>query len=232
MKPSIWVIIPAAGKGARFNSILPKQYYPLMGLSVLQQTLKRFLSRKDIKGIVLALNKEDIDHLFYPEFESLKLVIGGDDRASSVYNAMLALEGLVEKDDLIAVHDAARPCIRQSSLNQLFDEACKHASGVILACSATDTVKYVNDRVIEKTLDRDHVWTAQTPQVFRYQLLRHALEFAKSHNISITDEASAVELLGVKPLVMQGRKDNIKITYEEDLGWAEFFLGNIQKEND
>jgi 2-C-methyl-D-erythritol 4-phosphate cytidylyltransferase len=232
MKPSIWVIIPAAGKGTRFNSERPKQYCSLMGLSVLQQTLKRFQLRSDIKGMVLALSSDDIQQYSYPEFEGIKIVLGGIDRASSVYNAMVALESMVEQDDLIAVHDAARPCIRQSSLNALFVQAYQHPDGVILASLATDTIKYVNADFIEKTLDRNHVWSAQTPQIFRYDLLRQALEFAKSQQVAITDEASAVELLGFKPMVVQDRKDNIKITYEEDLELAAFFLDKIQKEND
>lgn len=232
MKPSIWVIIPAAGKGSRFSLDRPKQYYPLMGLSVLQQTIKRFLQRKDIKGIVLALNTEDIPHVSFPEFKDINIVAGGTDRAASVYNAILSLEDRVDANDLIAVHDAARPCIRQSSLSDLFEQAFRQPSGAILASLATDTIKSVNDHVIEKTLDRNHIWAAQTPQVFQYQLLRRALEFAKSEDIPITDEASAVELLGIKPVVVQGRKDNIKITYEDDLDLAAFFLDKIQKEND
>lgn len=232
MKPSIWVIIPAAGKGARFNIDQPKQYFPLLGSTVLQQTLKRFLLREDIKGIVLALSAEDIQRIDYPEFKKVTIVVGGADRASSVYNAITALENLVEKGDLVAVHDAARPCIRQSSLNCLFEEAMKHEVGAILACLATDTVKYVNGHVIEKTLDRNHVWAAQTPQVFQYELLRRAFEFCQKRQLSITDESSAVELLGLQPIVVEGRKDNIKITYEYDLELAAFFLGNIQKEDD
>ena len=232
MSAALWVIIPSAGKGKRFGSSTPKQYQTLLNSTVLQHALNRFDSRDDVSGIVLAVAPDDENIKSLSISSKVHVVEGGQERSDSVLNALIYLQTLIGENDLIAVHDAARPCIRKSSLDQLFEVSRSADSGAILALPATDTIKVAIAGQIEKTIDRNQVWMAQTPQVFSYKLLYSALVQAKENNTPVTDEASAIEMMGLKPAVVPGKKDNIKITSSEDLALAAFFLNKIIEEHD
>ena len=149
------------------------------------------------------------------------LYCGGETRRDSVYNALVAAMGLVEADDWMLVHDAARPCLPQSDLEKLLREVGNDGIGGILALPIAETVKRVADGKVHATEDRTQLWLAQTPQLFRAGLLLRALERAPT---APTDEASAVEQLGLKPRVVGGSRENLKVTWPEDLAIAESIL--------
>lgn len=232
MSTPLWVIIPSAGKGKRFGSSVPKQYQPLLNTTVLQNTLNRFTSRSDVCGIVLAVASDDEYIKSLPSHPLVHIVQGGKERSDSVLNALNYLHNLVAENTLIAVHDAARPCIRKSSLDRLFEVARSAEAGAIMALAATDTVKLVDMQKIKKTIDRNQIWLAQTPQVFPFKMISTALKMARAKGMLVTDEASAIELMGLSPIVVSGRQDNIKITNTEDLALATFLLTHILEEQD
>lgn len=226
MKRKLWLVIPAAGVGKRFGADTPKQYQKLLGKTILEQTLARFSLRADIEAIIVAVAKQDswISELSLPK--NTVLVTGGLERADSVRQALNYLLSLASEHDLVAVHDAARPCLRQNLLDRLFGKAQQVDTGVIPVLMAKDTIKQVVDGRVLKTLDRNIIAAAQTPQVFTFALLQQAL----SQNKSFTDEASAVEALGLQPYAVEGDMDNIKITIAQDLQFAEFALAEIVRE--
>lgn len=225
---ALWVVIPAAGSGKRFGAATPKQYQSLLGKTVLEQTVARFSKRSDVAGIVIAIAPDDhfITSLDFPSH--VYLVHGGKERSDSVLAALEFLRSLTADDVLVAVHDAARPCIRQSLLNRLFATAQQNATGVLPVLMAKDTIKEVVNGKIVRTLDRNIIAMAQTPQVFRLQLLHKALLSAGQ----VTDDASAVEQLGLQPTVIEGDVHNIKITLAQDLAIASAWLAAILQEND
>lgn len=225
---AIWLIIPAAGSGKRFSIDKPKQYYPLLGKTVLEQTVLRFSQRADIKGIVLAVAEEDAWIQSIHLTEKTHCVIGGAERANSVKAALDYLQDYAKADDLVAVHDAARPCIRQSLLDTLFAQARSESAGILPVMMVKETVKRVRHGRIIDSLNRDEIALAQTPQVFPFSLLQQAL----ATQVLVTDDASAVELLGLQPRVIAGDSLNIKITLADDLAIAETNLSRIWQEND
>lgn len=232
MPEPIWLIIPCAGKGTRFGSSTPKQYLPLLGSTVLQKTLAKFITRADIKGIIIphAENDTFVTKILASDEKYTKIhcVIGGAERADSVLNALNYLQSLADfkAGDFVAVHDAARPCIASDDLDALFTQAINSQTGAILATSAIDTIKQItlDPLQIDKTLDRRRIVMAQTPQVFNANALLAALKACKNNNSIVTDEASAMEAIGINPAVVLGKKSNIKITTAEDLVLAAFYL--------
>ncbi len=233
----IWLVIPCAGSGTRFGAHMPKQYLPLLDQCVLQQTLARFLQRDDIKGIVIVHAKNDQWLCELPEIQQAKslnifMVEGGVERADSVLNGLRFIQSLANYacDDWVAVHDAARPCVSQESLNALFSE--RSQTGAILASAVVETVKHVDGAVIEETIDRDKVFLAQTPQIFPLSNLLEAFKKANKASVLLTDEASAMEFMGCKPQIVLGDRSNLKITQSDDLALAEFHLQRLlAKEN-
>lgn len=225
---ALWVVIPAAGGGKRFGAATPKQYQTLLGKTVLEQTVARFSQRSDVAGIVIPVASDDtlIKSLEMPA--NVHLVQGGKERSDSVLAALQFLTARVTDDVLVAVHDAARPCIRQSLLNRLFLAAQQSASGVLPVIMAKDTIKEVVNGKIVRTIDRNVIAMAQTPQVFRLPLLHKALLSAGQ----VTDDASAVEQLGLQPDVIEGDVHNLKITLAQDLPIAAAWLAAILQEND
>lgn len=229
MKPRCWVVIPAAGAGRRMGAAIPKQYLNILGRTVLEHTLSIFTEREDIAGIAIALAADD---LHWPELqvaskERLLTVTGGDDRMISVRNALHALSALALPDDWVLVHDAARPCLRDEDLTKLVEALYDDPVGGILATPVRDTLKRQAadvGEIIESTVDRDGLWLAQTPQMFRLGALSTALDQALEQGWKITDEASAMEHLGAHPNIVRGHADNLKITHTEDLPLAEFLL--------
>jgi 2-C-methyl-D-erythritol 4-phosphate cytidylyltransferase len=140
-----------------------------------------------------------------------------------VLSALKSIRSFASDNDWVLVHDAARPCITATDIRHLINTLANDEVGGILALSSHDTLKNVQGNSITGTLDRSHIWRALTPQMFRYGLLKSALEAAEG-NPAITDEASALELQGLQPKIVEGRPDNIKITRPEDLALAQFYM--------
>jgi len=224
---SFWAVVPAAGIGERMRTDRPKQYLPLAESTVLEQTLSRLASHPDIAGIVIALA---VDDTWWPELSlsfpcEILTVEGGAERASSVVNALGFLENHVDDDPWVLVHDAARPCLRLSDIDALLEQLADHEVGGVLGVPINDTIKRTDlGSVITSTVDRRNLWRACTPQMFKLAQLKTSIETALSAGVAVTDEASAVEFSGLKPLMVEGHHDNIKITVPEDLIMAEWFL--------
>jgi len=218
-------VVPAAGVGKRMQSDRPKQYLELAGKTVIEQTLTRLLGAEVFSAVAVAISVEDP---YWPELElsrhpQVVTAPGGKERADSVLSALKTLQGRADDNDWVLVHDAARPCITSEDIHQLIDMLADDPVGGILALSSHDTLKDVQGNAIVGTLDRRHIWRALTPQMFRYGMLKAALIEAEG-NPMITDEASALELKGLKPKIVEGRPDNLKITRPEDLALATFYL--------
>lgn len=225
--PAYWIVVPAAGVGARMGSTFPKQYLPLAGKTVIENTLERLLALPNIAGIYLVLSPEDNhwDGLPFAENSRIRRIAGGAERCDSVLNALEHLQEIASPDDWVLVHDAARPCVHELSILKLIDEVKSHPVGGILGVPVSDTLKQVNDdSTIQSTADRRFLWQAQTPQMFRIGLLHNCLRKALVDGKVITDESSALECYGYQPLMVQGRSDNIKITRPEDLAIAAILL--------
>jgi 2-C-methyl-D-erythritol 4-phosphate cytidylyltransferase len=221
-----WAVVPAAGVGKRMNANCPKQYLLLAGKTVLEQTLLRLLQADVFSAISVAISADDP---YWPEIsisghEKIIMAPGGKERADSVLSGLKSIRTMAADDDWVLVHDAARPCLTASDIHHLIDSLCDDEIGGILAVSSHDTLKNVQGKNILGTLDRSHIWRALTPQMFRYGLLKKALEAAEG-NPAVTDEASALEMLGLQPKIVEGRADNIKITRPEDLALAQFYWG-------
>ena len=221
-----WAVVPAAGVGRRMGTEIPKQYLELAGRRVIDWTLEVLLVEPRIRGVVVALGAEDpfwsrCEHASHPRVQRVE---GGEERAHSVLNALQALAETAAPDDRVLVHDAARPCLRTGDLARLIDLA-SGAEGGLLAMPVRDTMKQADDQGrVETTLDRSRIWHAFTPQLFPLQTLRDALERALAEGIAVTDEASAMEHAGYRPLLVEGHPDNIKITRPGDLELAAFYL--------
>lgn len=221
----LWCVVPAAGKGLRVGGDLPKQYLPLHGKTVIQFTLDR-LSRLPAEAIVVAVAADDerAASLEYREPSLLRFITGGAERADSVLAGLEAIAHQAADDDWVLVHDVARPCVRLADIESLLATIAAHPVGGLLANRVRDTMKRGSGDEVAATIPRDDLWHALTPQVFRFGLLRSALLAAKAQGVTVTDEAQAVELQGEKPLLVEGARDNLKITWPEDLQMAEAFL--------
>lgn len=225
-QPRYWVIIPAAGKGTRMQAELPKQYLQLLGRTVLEHTLSCFAQHPKIAGVMLALAPDDLQ---WPtlriESAFIRTTVGGLERCHSVLNALIALAPDAAAHDWVLVHDAARPCLRQTDIDRMIETLHDGRDGAILATPVRDTLKRCSAAgAIEQTIDRTGLWHALTPQMFRYASLRGALETAVARGVLVTDEAQAIELTGAALRVVEGHADNIKITRPEDLVLAELYL--------
>jgi len=235
-----WVIVPAAGLGQRLGGGTPKQYMPLLGEAMVLVTLKRLARVPEISAIMLGLSREDALWPGLREVGGKRIVRfdGGAVRADTVYNGLCALPAQVTDEDWVLVHDAARPCVRPNDVSQLIMEGAHHEVGAILASRAVDTMKQTHSAdsmSIKTTLNRERIWHAQTPQMFRRGELMSALQMAyivdtNSESESVTDEASAFELIGLEPAIVEGSRDNIKVTTKLDLLLAESILIAQMKE--
>jgi 2-C-methyl-D-erythritol 4-phosphate cytidylyltransferase len=216
-------LVPAAGFGARMGNELPKQYLPLAGKPMLAHALETLCACADIATVFVVLSPGDSQFHSYDwsRFgDKLQpLFCGGETRAASVANGLLASE--LEADDWVLVHDAARPCLTQGLLARLIAELRDDAVGGILAVPVADTLKRADaQQRIACTEPREGLWQAQTPQMFRAGLLAEAL--ARCH--SVTDEASAIEALGLQPRLVASDSSNFKVTYPQDIELAELLL--------
>lgn len=219
-----WAIVPAAGYGARMGSTIPKQYLLLHNKSILQHTLER-LCLPQINKIIVCVAEDD------PYWSTLQLpmsverVKGGKERCHSVLNGLYALQQWADPQDWVLVHDAARPCVRTSDINNLMEKLADHPVGGLLALRVRDTMKRSNsDNQITETVERVNLWHALTPQMFRLQPLIHALEHILQQGELVTDEAQAIEKQGMQPMLIEGHADNIKITHQQDLALAALYL--------
>jgi len=236
--PACWAVVPAAGVGRRMGGEIPKQYLPLGGRRVIEQSLSRLLDHPSVRGVCVVLSAGDLwwRQLSLASDSRILTVEGGEERANSVLNGLRRLEGLASPDDWVLVHDAARPCLHASDIDRLIEAVIAGGPGVgpggLLAIPLHDTLKLSKPDTpcVEKTLPRERFWRAFTPQMFPIGLLRRALESALEKQLDVTDEASAMELAGYSPQLVEGRSDNIKITRPEDLLLAEFYLRQQEEE--
>ena len=214
------LIIPAAGNGFRFGSSIPKQYLPLLGKPVLQHSIDRLASNFPATTISVVLAAED--HWFAERIkvreDTRVLRCGGETREMTVRNAIESLDAATD-DDWIVVHDAVRPCIEQAACARLQSALSDDAVGGLLAVPVSDTLKVINENGrVDTSQARDKIWRAQTPQMFRCHLLRKA--FVHPGIDRWTDEAHAIEALGLQPRIVLGSNFNLKITVPEDLELA------------
>lgn len=222
-----WALMPAAGSGRRFGGEVPKQYLAAAGKPLVAHALEALLTHPAIDGAVVALAADD-PH--WPGWTSLHgkpviACVGGLERADSVLAALRALPASVPEDALLLVHDAARPNLRADDIDKLIDAATACADGAVLAAPVRDTLKRAGESArIAATEPRERLWRALTPQAFRRDLLLRALEAAQVAGVAVTDEAMAVERLGLHPALVEGREDNLKVTTPADLALVEFLL--------
>ena len=225
--PRYHVLIPAAGSGARVGQARPKQYLELAGRAVIAHTVGCFALEPRIANVFVVVAPGD------PYFASAcaagenarveALHCGGATRAASVYNGLIAARDAIEGDDWVLVHDAARPCLTATALERLIAEVGDDEAGGLLALPVADTLKRADDAGrVAATEARAGLWQAQTPQMFRYELLVEALRRAGPDGV--TDEAGAIERMGFKPRLVMGDPRNFKITDPEDLALAALVL--------
>ncbi len=230
-----WAVIPAAGVGRRMQADRPKQYLPLCNKTVIEHTLDRFLSMDEITGVVLSIDEADEywSKLSYTSHKSVLISKGGKERCDSVLNALTLLDKKTGASESVGVlvHDAARPCVRTQDIQKLIQSVGLAHDGGLLALPVRDTMKRsansgLKKNRIDETVERDGLWHALTPQMFRLDLLIDALKKAQQKKLQITDDASAMELAGYCPELIEGHEDNIKITRGFDLQLAQIFLQN------
>lgn len=222
-----WAIVPAAGIGTRMLADRPKQYLELDGQTILEHTLRRLASHPRITGIIVAIASDDPwwPNISLDDGVEIHVVDGGQERSDSVLNALTKLASLTNDNPWVLVHDAARPCLRHQDIDKMLAELSDHAVGGILAVPVNDTVKRVDSsQQITETVCRKGLWRAMTPQMFHLHALSDALIQAKQQNLAVTDDASAMELAGFQPMIVEGHSDNIKITLPQDLALARLFL--------
>lgn len=230
--PKCWAVIPAAGIGQRVGASKPKQYLQIADKTVLQHAVSNFVDNDRIAGLIISLHSNDQTFTtlnFCSENTSIYTVTGGDSRAESVLNALNFLDDIASEQDFVLVHDAARPCLKRLDLDTLMDCCLQDDVGGILAAPVSDTIKKVSSDRVLGTLDRDQIWRALTPQMFKLGLLKQALTSAINNSVLITDEASAIENAGYNPIIVAGCEQNIKITYSSDLKIAEMFLKSMDE---
>ena len=223
--PRHFAIVPAAGSGSRFGAEKPKQYLDLLGRPLIFHTLKALTACPDIERVWVVLAPDDP---WWPRTDWSELGVkletvrcGGATRAESVSNGLQAAAMVAADDDWVLVHDAARPCLSPAMLDALFADLANDPVGGILAVPVADTLKRADaEQRVAATEPRDGLWQAQTPQMFRYGLLCDALQKCRD----VTDEAGAVEALGLKPKLVRGDATNLKVTYPADLPLAAMIL--------
>ena len=227
-KNKYFLVVPASGIGQRMNSKIPKQYLKLEnGLSILDQCLESTLSSEFISGFIVALDKKDKlfkSSVIAAHEKLISIVNGGKERFHSVQSALSELSQIAKPDDWVLVHDAVRPCIKKDDIHKLIEEVGDDKVGGILADKVVDTVKQKNSNGLISTIDRKKLHLAQTPQMFRFGILKEAIEKAIKLNIHVTDESEALECLGYSIRIVDGSSSNIKITTQEDLELANYYL--------
>jgi 2-C-methyl-D-erythritol 4-phosphate cytidylyltransferase len=224
-----WAVVPAAGRGSRFGGDMPKQYLSIAGRPMIEHSLRALLGHPDVDGVMVALAPDDPwwGGWRYLENKPIYTCIGGAERADSVLAALQALPATVSDEQWILVHDAARPCLRGVDLTRLLAIGQADPIGAILAAPVRDTLKRAEegaDQRIARTEPREGLWRALTPQLFRRGGLIRALQSAMRGGLPVTDEAMAMEAIGLKPRLVEGSDDNIKVTTPADVALAESIL--------
>jgi len=228
--PRYFALIPAAGVGARMGATSPKQYLKIGGKPMLRHTLDAFQSSELIAHTFVVVSPDDpcIDAVA-PNHGVTVLRCGGATRMESVRNGLAVLANTLVPADWVLVHDAARPGLTAELIEKLITGTGDHPAGGLLALPVVDTVKRCIDGEAAGTVPRNGLWLAQTPQMFRYALLRDALA-AVTDPDAITDDASAVEALGLSPRLVEGHPRNLKVTLPDDIRIAEMYLAVSQPE--
>jgi len=223
VKTRIWAIVPAAGTGTRFGSDLPKQYHTLNGEEVILRTLRRLNAVTRISGIGVGLA---VDDPAWPSIiprlpGSVWSYEGGQNRSETVRNGLSELTRQGKEADWVLVHDSVRPCVEVADINRLIDEIDFRFPGGLLATPVSDTLKAATRQSeVTQTVSRGSLWRAQTPQLFPVALLQEGLNKAGAENLECTDDAQAVEYLGLHPRIVAGSSHNLKITSGSDLSLA------------
>lgn len=216
------VVIPAAGVGSRMHSDIPKQYLKIFGKEVITRTIEIFLNLKCVKNVIVVIGQNDItfEKLPISKHSKVKIAIGGSERVDSV------LSGLKQStSNYVMVHDAARPLVDTNDILSLVDTCTKdNCVGGILASAVADTLKSEKDGNIVATVDRSHMYRAQTPQLFNKDLLIDAIEKALDKKALITDESSAMELCGYDVKIVEGKSTNFKLTTPDDFDLAKALI--------
>lgn len=227
---ALWGVVPAAGIGARMEADRPKQYLTLAGRAVIQHSIERLLALEALQGVVVSIAADDP---WWPTLEwsdpgRVHRVAGGAERSDSVLNALEWLSAHQPEDPWVLVHDAARPCLSEGDLQKLVTGVEHHPVGGILAAPVADTLKRAGaGQEIVETVDRATLWRALTPQMFRLQMLRRALQQGRAAGVAVTDDAQAIERLGQSATLVEGRATNLKITHPGDLAVAEEILRSM-----
>ena len=230
--PRHFAIVPAAGSGSRIAAARPTQYLSLLGRPLIHHALSVLCAAPAIDAVFVVLSVDDTEWATH-DWSALgpklrPLFCGGATRADSVLGGLRAIAGEAAAGDWVLVHDAARPCLAPWHVDKLVRELTHDEVGGLLAVPVADTLKRADEhRHVCETVPRDSLWQAQTPQMFRYAMLRRALEGARE----VTDEASAIEAAGLRPRLVQGDATNLKVTYPLDLHLAEWILENREGHN-
>ncbi len=222
-----FALIPAAGVGARMEAGSPKQYLAIAGKPMLRHALDAFLASPLIAHTYVVVSADDgVIDTVVPEQGVTVLRCGGATRMESILNGLHAMHGSIAAHDQVLVHDAARPGLTPALIEKLITEVGEHAAGGLLALPVVDTVKRAGQGSLSaQTVPRDGLWLAQTPQMFSYALLHKALSEAPDPQ-AITDDASAVEALGLAPRLVEGHPRNLKVTLPRDIHTAELYLAH------
>ena len=209
------VIIPAAGIGSRFSDKIKKQFFLIKGEPVFFHTLKKLSSSYSFNKFIIGASKDDFnfieENLNKLKISNYRLVAGGKERKDTVCNCLKHSES-----DFVLIHDAVRPFVKKNVILNVIEKAF-NANAAICGLFVKDTVKEVVNNEIVKTLNRDLIFLAHTPQVFKTELIKKSMEFVDVNKLSVTDEAQAVELYGGTVSIVSSNKDNIKITVMEDI---------------
>lgn len=231
---SFYALIPAAGTGSRMGGETPKQYMPLNSIPLIAHALIVLAREPRIAKLFVVISPDDVwwDNYEWKGWEDRLQVLrcGGSTRAETVLNGLEAMSAVCAEDDWVLVHDAARPCLPSEILEQLLDEVADDPVGGLLAVPVADTLKRAATAIedagvrVEETVARAGLWQAQTPQMFRHGKLREALLAAGS---DMTDEASAIEKLGLHPRLIESDARNLKVTYPQDLRLASLILEHL-----
>lgn len=225
----VFCLLLAAGSGSRFGADKPKQYMQLAnGKTILENSLATLSQTLPKSQILLLISPKDeyFANLNLDAY-NFEVVKGGKERRDTVLNGLqyLQKQGQAQRQDWVLVQDAARTLTSQADIENLLQQIQTSQVGGILAKPITDTVKFSADNIhSEKTLDRNNLWAAQTPQVFRFGLLFESLQNSLQQGLEITDEASCIEVSGCKPILVKSKQENFKITLQEDLNLANFIL--------
>jgi 2-C-methyl-D-erythritol 4-phosphate cytidylyltransferase len=226
--PRHFALLPTAGVGARMGANGPKQYLTVAGKPLLRHAVDAFRASPLVAHtyVVVSAGDDQIDTVLPPELDGVTVLrCGGATRMDTVLNALRALHGQVLDTDLVLVHDAARPGLTPALIEKLVQGVGDHPAGGLLALPVVDTVKRQADDIVT-TVPRNHLWLAQTPQMFSYALLLRALDSAAhaADANAVTDDASAVEMLGLAPRLIEGHPRNLKVTLPADIRIAEMYL--------